>query len=58
MKEDSVVAQVRKVRQAHAARFGYDLDAIARDIKSRVGKDGARVVSLPPKRLGPSSARR
>ena len=58
MKEDSVVAQVRSVRQAHAAKFGYDLDAIARDIKSREGRDGGRVVSLPPKRLGPASASR
>jgi len=56
MKEDAVVAEVRRVRDAHAARFGYDLDAIARDIKSREGKDGSPVVSLPPKRVAPKHA--
>lgn len=51
MKEDAIVAEVRKARDKHAARFGYDLDAIVRDFKTREGKDGARVVSLPPKRI-------
>jgi hypothetical protein len=50
MKEDAVVAEVRRVRQAHAARFGYDLDAIVSDLRSREGKDGSPVVSHPPKR--------
>ena len=50
MKEDPIVAEVRKYRDEHAARFGYDLDAIVRDIRSREGKDGEPVVSLPPKR--------
>lgn len=53
MKEDAVVAEVRKVRDQHAARFGYDLDAIVRDFKEREGKDRCRVVSLPPKRIPP-----
>ena len=52
MKEDPVVSEVRKVRGEHAARFGYDLDAIAADFKKREGKDGNPVVSLPPKRIG------
>ncbi len=49
--EDPIVAEVRKYREEHAAKFGYDLDAIVRDFKSREGKDGAPVVSLPPKRM-------
>ena len=51
MKEDAVVAEVRKARDAHAAKFAYDLDAIVRDFKSREGIDGSPVVSLPPKRI-------
>ena len=54
MKEDEVVAEVRRIRDAHAARFHYDLDAIARDLRSREGRDGAPVVTLPPKRLRPA----
>jgi len=53
MKEDAVVAEVRKARKEHAARFGYDLDAIVRDFKTREGTDRSPVVSLPPKRISP-----
>ena len=49
MKDDPIVAEVRKGRQEHAAKFKYDLAAIANDIRSREGKDGQPVVTLPPK---------
>lgn len=32
---DPIVDEIRKYREAHAARFNYDLDAIYRDIKER-----------------------
>lgn len=32
---DPIVDEVRRVRDAHAARFHYDLDAIYRDIKEQ-----------------------
>ncbi|HQU41566.1 MAG TPA: hypothetical protein PK867_02090 [Pirellulales bacterium] len=32
---DPIVDEIRKIRDAHAARFNYDLDAICRDIKER-----------------------
>ena len=51
MKEDAVIAEVRRIRDEHAARFGYDLDAIVEDLKKREGKDGSPVVCLPPKRI-------
>ena len=47
MKKDPIVEEVRKGRQEHAARFHYDLDAIAKDIRSREGKDNESVVTLP-----------
>jgi hypothetical protein len=50
MWDDLIVEEVRKGRQEHAARFNYDLEAIVRDIRSREGKDGEKVVTLPPKR--------
>jgi len=53
MKQDDVVAEVRRIRDAHAAKFDYDLKAIVRDFKSREGKDGGRVVCLSPKRVEP-----
>jgi len=50
MKEDEIVAEVRRARTAHAARFNYDPEAMAQDFRSREGKDGAPVVILPPRR--------
>lgn len=37
---DPIVDEVRRIRDAHAARFNYDLDAIFRDIKEREQKSG------------------
>jgi hypothetical protein len=37
---DPIVDEVRRVRDAHAARFNYDLDAIFQDIKKREKENG------------------
>ncbi len=47
---DSVVQEVREVREAYAKRFGYDLLAIHRDLKEQEKAAGRQVVSLPPRR--------
>jgi hypothetical protein len=49
MKDDPIVAEVRKWRQKNAAKFNYDISAIAEDARSREDKDGRRVVTRPPK---------
>jgi hypothetical protein len=46
---DPIVDEVRRVRDAHAARFNYDLDAIFQDIKEQEKKSGRKFVSLPLK---------
>lgn len=33
--DDPIVDEVRRIRDAYAARFNYDLDAIFRDIKEQ-----------------------
>jgi len=48
--EDPIVEEVRKVRDAYAKRFNYDLDAIYRDLKEKERKSGRVVVPCPPKR--------
>ena len=48
--KDPIVEEVREVRDSHAARFEYDLDAIFRDIKEKEKKSGCRYVSFPPRR--------
>jgi len=41
---DPIVDEVRRVRDAHAFRFNYDLDAIFQDIKEREKKSGLKFV--------------
>lgn len=42
---DPIVDEVRRIRDAHAARFNYDLDAIFRDIKEKEKKCGHQFIS-------------
>jgi hypothetical protein len=59
---DPIVDEVRRIRDAHAARFNYDLDAIFRDIKEREKKSGLMFVqgvarqSVPNQALQPTGA--
>ena len=57
MKSDPIVDEVRKVREAHAARFNYDLSAICADLKKKEKDSGHPVVSRWPKlRLKPTGS--
>jgi len=53
MWEDPIVAEVRKVREAHAAQFNYNLEAIYRDLKRQEKESGRVFVSYPPRRVKP-----
>lgn len=48
---DPIVEEIRKVREAHAAKFNYDLEAIAADFQQREREGPHKVVSLPPRRF-------
>ena len=50
---DPIVDEVRRVRDAHAAMFNYDLDAIFQDIKEQEKKSGLTFVSYPPRTSEP-----
>lgn len=41
---DAIVDEIRQVRDAYAARFNFDLDAIYRDIKARERSTGLQFV--------------
>lgn len=51
MWKDPIVEEIRQYREAYSARFNHDLHAICEDLRSHQGKDGRKVVSLPPKRV-------
>jgi hypothetical protein len=49
MWHDPIVEEIRRYREEYAAQFNYDLDAIFEDLRRKQGRDGRKVVSLPPK---------
>ena len=53
---DDILLEVRKARDAYAKEFGYDLQAIHRDLKAQEQASGRRIVSLPPRRPKPTTA--
>lgn len=53
MIDDPIVAEVRKIRDRHAAKFNYDLDAIYRDLKEKEEASGRSYVQYPPRLCEP-----
>jgi len=49
MWEDPIVAEVRKIRDRHAAAFNYDLDAIFQDLKKQEKKSRRSFIAFPSK---------
>lgn len=47
---DPVVEEVRRVREAYAAEFNYDLRAICRDLKVREARGEFTTVRRAPRR--------
>ena len=44
--EDRIVAEVRKVKEALAAKFNYDAHAMLADVRKREKHHGKRLVSF------------
>jgi hypothetical protein len=49
---DPIVDEVRRARDAYAARFNYDLRAIYRDLKEQEKRSGRKVVSYAESSTG------
>ena len=47
--EDTIVSEVRAVREGIFARAGYDLEALGRQLRARQAAAGREGVTLPPK---------
>jgi hypothetical protein len=50
--DDPIVEEVRQVREAYAARFDYDLQAIYQDLKEQEKRSGRKFVSFTRKEHG------
>ncbi|MCC6126973.1 MAG: hypothetical protein IT426_18600 [Pirellulales bacterium] len=48
---DPIVEEIHRIREEHAARFNFDLDAIARDLQKRQYESGHKVVSFAKERI-------
>ena len=48
---DPIIAELRAVRDAHAARFNYDVKAIFNDLQARQKSSGRKYVSYPAKHI-------
>jgi hypothetical protein len=46
---DMIVEETRKIREEHAAKFGFDLKAIYEDLKEQEKQSSREVVSLSSK---------
>ena len=46
---DPIIAEVRAIRRAYAARFDYDVEAIFKDLRARQEASGREYVRLPAK---------
>lgn len=47
--DDDIIARARAAREAIAARFDYDLDAIVAHLQERERRSGRVVLQPPPK---------
>jgi hypothetical protein len=49
MTDDPIVAEIRKVRHAHAEKFNNDIAAICADYRRMEKQSGHQYVSFPPR---------
>ena len=47
---DPVITEVRAIRDEYAARFGYDVGKIFRDLRDRQNASGRKYVRYPARR--------
>jgi hypothetical protein len=51
MRNDPIVDEIRRIRQAHTDRFNGDLHAICEDLRRQERESGRQYVSFPPRRV-------
>ena len=50
MQSDPIVAEIRKIRERRAARLGFDIRMIVKDVQQRDASGDREVVRLQPRR--------
>jgi hypothetical protein len=52
MKDDPIVAEVRKIRRDILESYGWDFEKMSRDLMKKQWRSGHPVVSCPDKKAG------
>ena len=52
---DPIIAEVRAVRDEYAARYGYDVAAMFRDLRARQEESGREYARFPARRASSES---
>lgn len=53
---DPIVEEVRRIRDAYAARFNYNVREMVRDLQEKQKRSGRKYVSYAPARIEPTPA--
>jgi len=48
MWSDPIIDEIHRIREQNAARFNYDIERMADDIKRREKKSGRKIIPAPP----------
>ena len=56
--KDEIVEEIRKIRDAHAKKFNYDLDAIYEDLKKAEQGSGLKFIDPPARNPLKSTAKK
>jgi hypothetical protein len=46
MQNDPIIEEIHQIREAHAAKFNYDINAIVKDFQEKQKRRGLSVVSF------------
>ena len=52
--KDTIITELRKIRDHHAATFKYDLNAIALDLQRKERMSRHKLVKLKPRKIAKS----
>ena len=56
MWEDPIVNEVRRIREAFAAKHNFDLREMVKALKEQEAKNGRPPLSFPPRRIKPQKS--
>lgn len=56
MREDSILREVRRIKDENAAKYGYDVRALGKALQKEQRQSGRKVVSRPSKQPNTSAS--